>query len=70
MRSLVLCAALALALVAAQLGHPRPAHAIADPGTIAPEFVKNEVVNGAAGPAWSLGAHAGKVIILFMMGYS
>jgi hypothetical protein len=69
MRTLMLSASIALATAAACLAAPAPAHAIAEPGTVAPEFVKNEVVGGATGPAWSLGAHRGKIVVLFVMGY-
>lgn len=47
-----------------------PAHALADPGTAAPDFTKNQLVSGAIGPAWSLSAQAGKVVVLFVLGYS
>lgn len=70
MRTLTLSTSLALATAVARLAAPETAHAVADPGTVAPGFVKNEVVAGAVGPAWSLGDHAGKVILLFVMGYN
>ena len=33
------------------------------------DFTKNQLVNSAAGPAWTLSAHRGQVVILFVLGW-
>ena len=46
-----------------------PAAAVVGPGSVAPNFTKNEV--GAPAPAArSLSDYAGKVVVLFLLGYS
>jgi len=56
-------AAMTLALAAA------PARATVSVGQPAFDFTKNELVNNAAGPAWTLSAHHGQVVILFVLGW-
>jgi hypothetical protein len=60
-RLLALCALLCL---------PTQALAFIQPGAKAPDFIKNQLVGGAMGPAWSLYGQAPKVVILFVLGYS
>jgi hypothetical protein len=45
------------------------ARAFISPGTIAPDFTKHQLVDGAVGPTWNLYSHAPDVVILFVLGY-
>jgi hypothetical protein len=59
----------ALALAALTVAGPAPAQIA--PGAAAPNFTKNELVAGPAiGPARSLSEFSGKVVVLFLLGYS
>ena len=59
--------------VAALLAAP-PAHALIAVGAPAPDFTKNQLAGGpgswSKGGAVSLGDYAGKVVVLFLLGYS
>ncbi|MEO6461936.1 MAG: hypothetical protein ABIP29_02580 [Candidatus Eisenbacteria bacterium] len=56
-------------LTLAVAGLPGLAGAAVSPGSVAPNFTKNEV--GAPAPAArSLSDYSGKVVVLFLLGYS
>jgi hypothetical protein len=60
---------IAAALTIVLGGAPTPSGAAVSPGSIAPNFTKNEV--GAPAPAArSLSDYSGKVVVLFLLGYS
>jgi hypothetical protein len=40
------------------------------PGVPAPNFTKNQLVNGAVGSPWTLWSQQPRVVILFVLGYS
>ena len=61
-RTLVI-AALALALA------PTRSLATVSVGQPAFDFTKNELVNDAVGPPWTLSAQHGRVVVLFVLGY-
>lgn len=67
--------ATALALAAATLlaALSPAAHALIAPGSPAPDFTKNQLAGGpgswSKGSAVSLGDYAGKVVVLFLLGY-
>ena len=48
---------------------PAAALATVSVGQPAFDFTKNQLVNVAVGPSWSLSAHRGKVVILFVLGF-
>jgi len=56
------------------LGVTSPARAAVSPGDVAPNFTKNELAgvnpNWTTGPARSLSDYAGKVVVLFLLGYN
>ncbi|MFI5372038.1 MAG: hypothetical protein ACHQ52_10810 [Candidatus Eisenbacteria bacterium] len=60
-----------LAILAIALLSLAPATALAtvSVGQPAFDFTKNQLVNSAAGPSWTLSAQRGKVVILFVLGY-
>jgi uncharacterized membrane protein YozB (DUF420 family) len=55
---------LALALLA-----PAAALATVSVGQPAFDFTKNQLVSSATGPAWTLSAHRGQVVVLFVLGW-
>ncbi|NOT35691.1 MAG: hypothetical protein HOP12_16240 [Candidatus Eisenbacteria bacterium] len=63
---------LAISLTAAlcSLGLASNAHAVANPGTPAPLFDKNQLQSGMVGAPWFLNQQTGKVVILHMLGWN
>jgi hypothetical protein len=51
-----------------------PARAVVSPGDVAPAFTKSELAGGpgswTTGPPHTLAEEAGKVVVLFLLGYS
>ncbi len=65
-RLLVFCAT---ASIAALLTAPSHA-AFIEPGAVAPNFMKDELVNQTFGPIWTLYDQTQKVTVVFPLGYS
>jgi hypothetical protein len=62
-----------VAIALGWLASSSPARAWVHEGQVAPEFTKSTLAGGppwSSGPAVSLSSFAGKVIVLFLLGYS
>ena len=62
-------AALALAALALLLA-PATARSTTSVGQPAFDFTKNQLVGTSVGPSWTLSDQRGKVVVLFVLGYS
>jgi FlgD Ig-like domain len=60
---------LSIAALALMLA-PATAHSTTSVGQPAFDFTKNQLVGGAAGPAWTLSDQRGKVVVLSVLGFS
>jgi len=59
-----------IALVFALLVIPAAAHAFIGPGQTAPDFTKDQLVNGTYGPPWNFYSQPPLIRILFLLGYN
>jgi len=64
-RLLAFCAAAAVTVLLTS-----PSHAFIEPGSVAPDFSKDELVNQNYGPIWTLYNHTLEVTVVFPLGYS
>ena len=65
----MLSRALAVSAMAVVMAAPTAALATISVGQPAFDFTKNQLVNSAVGPAWTLSEHRGQVVILFVLGW-